>query len=75
VLIGVVAAVAVTLTAISTAAFAESLAQREACTPDVFRLCSDYIPDRDSIVQCLTRNRNTGRLSPGCRSVFAGKLK
>jgi hypothetical protein len=73
VLIGVVAAVAVTLTAISTAAFAESLAQREACTPDVFRLCSDYIPDRDSIVQCLTRN--TGRLSPGCRSVFAGKLK
>jgi len=70
-LMGVV--VTVTLMAVSTGASADSLAQREACTPDVFRLCSDYIPDRVSIVQCLTRNND--RLSWACRAVFAGKLK
>jgi len=54
-------------------ALADTLAQREACTPDVFRLCSDYIPDRGSIVERLTRNNS--RLSLACRAVFAGKLR
>ena len=42
--------------------------QREACTPDVFRLCGRYIPDEDRIATCL---RNSGpRLSPACYAVF-----
>ena len=42
--------------------------QREACTPDVFRLCGRYIPDTGRITRCL---RNSGpRLSPACYAVF-----
>lgn len=44
--------------------------EREACTPDVFRLCSSEIPNVDRIVQCLNRERP--RLSPGCRAVMTG---
>jgi hypothetical protein len=43
--------------------------QREACTPDVMRLCNDYIPDIPQIVACLKRERL--RLSPPCATVFA----
>ena len=48
-------------------------AQRIACTPDVFRLCKEYIPDRSAIVNCLQRNKH--RLSADCRAVFDGSLK
>ncbi|CAN5385642.1 hypothetical protein BH10PSE10_BH10PSE10_17010 [soil metagenome] len=42
--------------------------QREACTPDAFRLCGQFIPDADKVEACL---RNAGpRLSPACRVVF-----
>jgi hypothetical protein len=43
-------------------------AQRTACTPDVFRLCGQFIPDVDGIVGCLRLQRPN--LSPGCRAVF-----
>ena len=39
-----------------------------ACTPDVWRLCSDQIPDVGRIVACL--RQNTPQLSNGCRAVF-----
>ena len=42
--------------------------QRQACTPDVFRLCSSEIPDVGRIVVCLKRNR--AHLSPACRAAF-----
>ncbi|MGJ5178809.1 hypothetical protein ACQR16_27715 [Bradyrhizobium oligotrophicum] len=42
--------------------------QQMACTPDVWRLCSQYVPDRDSIVSCL--RQNTSQLSGPCRAVF-----
>src|ERR1700694_6159018 len=42
--------------------------QQMACTPDVFRLCSEQIPDVDRIVMCL--RQNTPQLSGACRSVF-----
>ena len=42
--------------------------QRMACTPDVFRLCWDSIPNVSQIVSCLRRERP--RLSAGCRAVF-----
>ena len=42
--------------------------QREACTPDAFRLCGQFIPDADRVGACL---RGAGpRLSPACRAAF-----
>lgn len=43
-------------------------AQRAACTPDVFRLCSGEIPNVGRITACLRRERS--RLSGGCGEVF-----
>jgi hypothetical protein len=45
-----------------------TLEQQMACTPDVWRLCSDQIPDVNRIVACL--RQNTPQLSNGCRAVF-----
>jgi hypothetical protein len=42
--------------------------QQMACTPDVWRLCSDQVPDVSRIVSCL--RQNTPQLSNGCRAVF-----
>jgi len=42
--------------------------QQMACTPDVWRLCSDQIPDAGRIVTCL--RQNTPQLSNNCRAVF-----
>ena len=42
--------------------------QRMACTPDVWRLCSDQMPDVNGIVACLRQNKP--QLSSGCRAVF-----
>jgi hypothetical protein len=42
--------------------------QQMACTPDVWRLCSDRVPDVNGIVACL--RSNTSQLSNGCRAVF-----
>ena len=54
------------------AAFAEeyrgTMEQQMACTPDVWRLCSDQIPDVNRITACL--RQNTPQLSSGCRAVF-----
>jgi hypothetical protein len=42
--------------------------QQQACQPDVFRLCGNYIPDADRIVVCLKDNERL--LSPPCHDVF-----
>ena len=42
--------------------------QREACTPDAFRLCGAYIPDADRITACL--RGNGPRLSRPCYDVL-----
>ena len=42
---------------------------RRACTPDVFRLCGQYIPNREQITACLYSQRR--HLSPDCRVVFS----
>ena len=44
---------------------------REACTPDVMRLCNDYVPDIPQIVACLRRER--ANLSPACGEIFAAE--
>jgi hypothetical protein len=45
-----------------------TMEQQMACTPDVWRLCGDQIPDVNRIVACL--RQNTPLLSEGCRAVF-----
>ena len=57
---------------LSTACLADHSGSAEdqlACTPDVYRLCSQFIPDEDTIVSCLQRNKP--QLSAGCQAVFS----
>ena len=46
---------------------------RRACTPDVFRLCSEFIPDAARITSCL--QTKVRLLSPECRTVFARPVR
>jgi hypothetical protein len=43
--------------------------QQQACTPDVMRLCNQFIPDVPKITACMSRNR--ANISPACRAAFA----
>jgi hypothetical protein len=45
-----------------------TLEQRLACTPDVLRLCSGFIPNVDEITICL--RERSAELSDACRSAF-----
>ncbi|MGH7878127.1 MAG: hypothetical protein ACREQD_01375 [Candidatus Binataceae bacterium] len=47
--------------------------QREACKPDVYRLCKWYILSHSGITYCLHANIN--RLSSECRAVMEGGLR
>jgi hypothetical protein len=47
--------------------------QRLACTPDVLRLCSAFIPNADEITICL-REKNA-ELSDACRTAFEAGMK
>ena len=38
------------------------------CTPDVMRLCNEFIPDADRIVSCLKSKRK--QLTPACLSAL-----
>jgi len=49
-----------------TAAQASDAADR--CTPDVMRLCNEFIPDADRIVACLKGKRK--QLTPSCLSAL-----
>jgi hypothetical protein len=42
--------------------------QRAACTPDVFRFCTEFIPNHEMIANCL--RHNLYRLNKLCRKVF-----
>ena len=70
---GLLAAVWIGAAGLPAAALGEGTPeQRAACTPDVFRLCTEFIPDPTSITACL---RNKFRdLSPACRVVMTGPL-
>jgi hypothetical protein len=53
------------------ASFAQgTMSERQACEPDVFRLCSNFIPNVGEIVACLRSNE--ARLSEACRQVMSG---
>jgi hypothetical protein len=67
-LIGSMAALAFFLCAETSASAQGTQQERDACTPDVFRLCGAYIPDADRITACL---RSAGpQLSRPCYDVF-----
>ena len=56
----------------STPALAQASDAADRCTPDVMRLCSEYIPDADRIVVCLKAKRK--QLTPSCLTALtAGK--
>ena len=42
--------------------------ERQACEPDVNRLCGEFIPNRDKIIVCL--NQKVRQLNPACRGVI-----
>jgi hypothetical protein len=49
-------------------AAAQAADAADRCTPDVMRLCSEFIPDADRIVGCLKVKRR--QLSPSCLSAL-----
>jgi hypothetical protein len=40
----------------------------ELCTPDVMRLCNEFVPDVEKITACMSKKRR--QLSAECRTVF-----
>ncbi len=50
-----------------------TLEHRVACTPDVLRLCSAFIPDADEITACL-REKNA-ELSVACSTALEAGMK
>jgi hypothetical protein len=52
------------------AASAQSQAAIQACTPDAMRLCSEFIPDRAKVRDCMLRK--VGEVSQACRSAMRG---
>jgi hypothetical protein len=64
-------AIGVLLVAAATPAAAQAPNAEQACTPDVMRLCSEFIPNPDPIVRCLRAKR--AQLSPACHTALAPK--
>jgi hypothetical protein len=61
-------------TVLPTPSFSQgTLEQRLACTPDVFRLCSAFIPNADEITICL--RERYAELSDACRPAFDAGMK
>jgi hypothetical protein len=40
-----------------------------ACTPDVMRLCQEFVPNRQAIIACMVQKKRD--LSPECHAVFS----
>ncbi len=57
---------------LSNVAFAQanrgSQEDQNACEPDVHRLCDQFIPNEEKIVDCLKKQRK--QLSPACAKVM-----
>jgi hypothetical protein len=67
-----IAFAAATFALMTGVAFAEGTqSQQDACRPDVFRLCTNFIPDVGQIVACLRGNE--ARLSDACHQVMFGE--
>jgi hypothetical protein len=67
-----IAFAAATFALMTSVAFAQGTqSQQDACRPDVFRLCTSFIPDVGQIVACLRGNE--ARLSDACHQVMFGE--
>jgi hypothetical protein len=42
--------------------------QQQACTPDVMRLCNQFVPDVAKITVCMAHNRS--KIGQACRDAF-----
>jgi hypothetical protein len=63
-----IAAFAVSFSALSTSSYAHSAEAQQMCMGDAFRLCSSDIPDVSKVTACMMKNR--ANLSTGCRAVM-----
>jgi hypothetical protein len=61
-----IAAVAVSFSALSTPSFAWTAETRQMCTSDAWRLCSSTIPNIGATEACMSKQRSS--LSAGCRT-------
>jgi hypothetical protein len=43
--------------------------RRQACEPDVHRLCDEFIPNEEEILVCLKQHLR--HLSPACRKIMS----
>jgi hypothetical protein len=68
----IVLAFAILASATTFSAFAETMEERQACTPDAQTLCADEIPDRDRVYGCLVRKVN--QLSPACKKIISTSI-
>jgi hypothetical protein len=66
-------AVGLLVTAGVTPASAHAANAADLCTPDVMRLCNDFIPDADRIVVCLKIKRR--QLSAECLDALSPKAR
>jgi len=57
----------------ATPAAAQDPKAAELCTPDVMRLCNEFVPDAERITACMQKKRR--QLSPECRAVFKPKAR
>lgn len=49
---------------------AQEMSPEQACKDDAFRLCDQFIPDRDKVGACLRQKARS--LSPACRTFVVG---
>ena len=65
-------AVVLFASALPSYSFAETEAERQACTNDAQNLCPDEIPDREQVYACLVKKVN--QLSPACKKIITDSL-
>src|SRR4051812_47641191 len=66
--LGAALLIAASLTNLNRAAAQGTPEQQEACKPDVFRLCGNFIPNVEPIIACLKANEPN--LNPACHDVM-----
>src|SRR3982074_3584880 len=67
---GLLLALTLTFLAPAPAAAQGTINPEQACRDDAFRLCNDYIPDRNKVGACLRSKARA--LSRDCRTVIGG---
>ena len=65
---GLVLAIALSTSLISSQSFAFSAEAQQMCTGDAFKFCSSEIPNIPAITACMYKHRT--ELSAGCRAVM-----